>query len=114
MQAHTGQAKQQRGGFRQLSFCTPCTLTGGQARAATSISDIAAVLQMELETRVELYEAQVSKLQTQVVQADDDKAALESSLHALRPGPDGNLPDVVCPFAAQPGCCADSCYTGAA
>ena len=66
-------------------------------------------MQVELETRMELYEAQVSKLQAQVVQADDEKAVLEGTLQSLRTSADGGVPNFVrpacsaCPQLGQSG-----------
>ena len=41
--------------------------------------------QTEMETRVELYDAQLARLQQQVAAQDDEKAALEFLLHQQHP-----------------------------
>ena len=52
---------------------------------------------------MELYEAQLAKLQAQVAQADEDKAALEGSLQSLRPSADGTPADLVRALPAASG-----------
>lgn len=89
----------------------PCQHQGPPAAALVVLAQqtCGCWVQVELETRVELYEAQVAKLQAQVAQADNDKAALEGAMQALQPQADGSSPDVVRTMPTSI-CCENSCF----